>query len=291
MDAIKTISLTKYYGKARGITDMNLTVKQGDFFGFIGPNGAGKSTTIRTLLGLISPTGGNAQILGIDITGQKEELLSRVGYMPSEASFYHNMRVRDVIKFSADLRRKDCRKEAERLCERLELDTGKRIRELSLGNRKKVSIVCALQHTPELYILDEPTSGLDPLMQREFYTILKERNLDGATIFVSSHILSEIQHYCKHAAVIRGGCLLASDSTENLGHTDTKRVRLSGVCTPPDLPHIKDIRTDKDSVSFLYGGNPNELIKALSSLKLTGITILEPDLEEIFMHYYTEEEP
>lgn len=291
MDAIKTISLTKYYGKARGITDMNLTVKQGDFFGFIGPNGAGKSTTIRTLLGLISPTGGSAQILGINITGQKEELLSRVGYMPSEASFYRNMRVRDIIKFSADLRRKDCRKEAERLCERLELDTGKRIRELSLGNRKKVSIVCALQHTPELYILDEPTSGLDPLMQREFYTILKERNLDGATIFVSSHILSEIQHYCKHAAVIRDGRLLASDSTENLGHTDTKRVRLRGVCTPPDLPYIKDVQADADSVSFLYGGNPNELLKALSSLKLTDVTILEPDLEEIFMHYYTEEEP
>lgn len=291
MDAIKTISLTKYYGKARGITDMNLTVKQGDFFGFIGPNGAGKSTTIRTLLGLTSPTGGSAQILGIDITGQKEELLSRVGYMPSEASFYRNMRVRDVIKFSADLRRKDCRKEAERLCERLELDTGKRIRELSLGNRKKVSIVCALQHTPELYILDEPTSGLDPLMQREFYTILKERNLDGATIFVSSHILSEIQHYCKHAAVIRGGRLLASDSTENLGHTDTKRVQLRGVCTPPGLPYIKDVQADADSVSFLYGGNPNELLKALSSLELTDVTILEPDLEEIFMHYYTEEEP
>lgn len=291
MDAIKTISLTKYYGKARGITDMNLTVKQGDFFGFIGPNGAGKSTTIRTLLGLISPTGGSAQILGINITGQKEELLSRVGYMPSEASFYRNMRVRDIIKFSADLRRKDCRKEAERLCERLELDTGKRIRELSLGNRKKVSIVCALQHTPELYILDEPTSGLDPLMQREFYTILKERNLDGATIFVSSHILSEIQHYCKHAAVIRDGRLLASDSTENLGHTDTKRVRLRGVCTPPDLPYIKDVQADADSVSFLYGGNPNELLKALSSLELTDVTILEPDLEEIFMHYYTEEEP
>lgn len=291
MDAIKTTSLTKYYGKARGITDMNLTVKQGDFFGFIGPNGAGKSTTIRTLLGLISPTGGSAQILGIDITGQKEELLSRVGYMPSEASFYRNMRVRDIIKFSADLRRKDCRKEAERLCERLELDTGKRIRELSLGNRKKVSIVCALQHTPELYILDEPTSGLDPLMQREFYTILKERNLDGATIFVSSHILSEIQHYCKHAAVIRSGRLLASDSTENLGHTDTKRVQLRGVSTLPDLPYIKDVQADADSVSFLYGGNPNELLKALSSLELTDVTILEPDLEEIFMHYYTEEEP
>ncbi len=290
MDAIKTTSLTKYYGKARGIVDMNLTVKEGDFFGFIGPNGAGKSTTIRLLLGLISPSGGNAQILGMDAFRQKEALLSHIGYMPSEASFYHNMRVKDVIRLSASLRGRNCRREAENLCERLELDTGKKIRELSLGNRKKVSIVCALQHQPQLCILDEPTSGLDPLMQREFYAILKERNDSGASIFVSSHILSEVQKYCRHAAVIRNGRLLAIDSTKELGHTDTKRIRLKGVSLPPDLPHIKDIQTDIDSVSFLYDGSPDELLAALSRLHLTDITILEPDLEEIFMHYYTEKE-
>ncbi len=288
MDAIRTTSLTKYYGKSRGILDMNLTVEQGDFFGFIGPNGAGKSTTIRTLLGLIAPTSGYAQILGMDIARQREEILTRIGYMPSEASFYRNMRVKDVIRFSADLRRQDCRIEADHLCERLELDTHKKIRELSLGNRKKVSIVCALQHKPELCILDEPTSGLDPLMQREFYTILEERNQEGATIFVSSHILSEIQRYCRHAAVIREGCLLALDSTENLGHTDTKRVRLSGVGTPPDLPHIKDVQTEGSSVSFLYGGELHELLRTLAALPLTDVNITEPDLEEIFMHYYAD---
>ncbi len=288
MDAIQTTSLTKYYGKARGIMDMNLTVKQGDFFGFIGPNGAGKSTTIRTLLGLISPTSGSAQILGMDIVRQKEDILSHIGYMPSEASFYRNMRVKDVIKFSADLRRLDCRIEADALCERLDLNTHKKIRELSLGNRKKVSIVCALQHKPELCILDEPTSGLDPLMQREFYTILEERNREGATIFVSSHILSEVQRHCRHAAVIRKGRLLAIDSTKNLGHTDTKRVRLRGTATPPDLPHIKDIQTDGDQVSFLYGGDLNDLLHALAALPLTDVAITEPDLEEIFMHYYEE---
>ncbi len=287
MDAIKTTSLTKYYGNSRGITDMNLTVAQGDFFGFIGPNGAGKSTTIRTLLGLIAPSKGSAQILGMDIRRQKEEILSRVGYMPSEASFYRNMRVGDVIKFSADMRRKDCRTKARNLCERLELDVNKKIRELSLGNRKKVSIVCALQHTPELCILDEPTSGLDPLMQRAFYAILEERNKDGATIFVSSHILSEVQRYCKHAAVIRAGRLLVSDSTQNLGHTDTKRVRLKGVKLPPDLPDMKDVQTDGDSVSFLYGGNLQDLLNVLTTLNLTDVSITEPDLEEIFMHYYS----
>lgn len=286
MDAIKTTSLTKYYGKSRGITDMNLTVAQGDFFGFIGPNGAGKSTTIRTLLGLIAPSDGNAQILGMDIGRQKGEILSRVGYMPSEASFYRSMRVGDIIKFSAELRRRDCGAEAKNLCERLELDVNKKIRELSLGNRKKVSIVCALQHTPELCILDEPTSGLDPLMQRAFYAILEERNKDGATIFVSSHILSEVQRYCKHAAVIRAGRLLVSDSTQNLGHTDTKRVRLKGVKLPPDLPDMKDVQTDGDSVSFLYGGNLQDLLNVLTTLNLTDVSITEPDLEEIFMHYY-----
>jgi ABC-2 type transport system ATP-binding protein len=289
MDALKTISLTKYYGKSRGILDMNLTVEQGDFFGFIGPNGAGKSTTIRTLLGLIAPTSGSAQLLGMDILCQKEAILSHVGYMPSEASFYRNMRVKEIIKLSADLRHRDCSAEAKKLCERLELDVNKKIRELSLGNRKKVSIVCALQHMPDLCILDEPTSGLDPLMQREFYAILEERNQKGATIFVSSHILSEIQRYCRHAAVIREGRLLALDSTETLGHTDTKRVRLGGVHVPPDLPHMKDVQTDGDSVSFLYDGNLKELLNTLSALPLTDVSITEPDLEEIFMHYYEEE--
>lgn len=287
MYAVKTTSLTKYYGKARGIIDMNLTVEQGDFFGFIGPNGAGKSTTIRTLLGLISPTSGGAEILGMDILRQRDALLSHIGYMPSEASFYPNMRVRDVIKFSADLRRRDCRAESKILCERLELDTNKKIRELSLGNRKKVSIVCALQHMPALYILDEPTSGLDPLMQREFFTILEERSAGGSTIFLSSHVLSEIQKHCRHATIIRGGRLLAAGSTKQLGHTDAKRIRLRGVSGPPALEHMKDVQTDGDSVSFLYDGNLNPLLQALAALPLTDVSISEPDLEEIFLHYYT----
>ena len=172
MDAIKTVSLKKYYGKSRGIDGIDLTVKEGDFFGFIGPNGAGKSTTVRPLLGLISPTSGKAEIFGKEIKNNKSEILSEVGYMPSEAAFYPDMRVREAIKLSAALRKKDCTKTAKRLCERLLLDTDKNIQELSLGNRKKVSVVCALQHSPRLCILDEPTSGLDPLMQREFYLIL-----------------------------------------------------------------------------------------------------------------------
>lgn len=288
MNAIETDSLAKYYGKSRGITDVTLTVSEGDFFGFIGPNGAGKSTTIRTLLGLIAPTGGSAKILGKDIRSQKNAILSAIGYMPSEAAFYPHMRVREVIKLSADLRKRDCKKEAAKLCDRLSLNTEKRIRELSLGNRKKLSIVCALQHEPRLCILDEPTSGLDPLMQREFFALLEERNAAGTTIFLSSHVLSEVQRHCRHAAVIRDGRLLLSDSIENLGHTDARRVTLRGVSQPPSLENIKDVAADGDTVTFLYRGDTKALITALAALPLTDVTIADPDLEEIFMHYYDE---
>lgn len=290
MNAIMTDNLTKYYGKARGITDVSLTVEEGDFFGFIGPNGAGKSTTIRTLLGLIAPTGGSAEIFGKDICRQRTEILADIGYLPSETMFYGGMRVKDVLRLSARLRKADCSGEAEKLCERLELDTSRKIDELSLGNRKKVGIVCALQHRPKLYILDEPTSGLDPLMQREFYSLLQERNEEGATVFLSSHVLSEVQRYCKHAAVIREGRLLACDSVEKLGHTGAKRVTLRGVTAVPELEHIRDVKTSAEGVSFLYSGKADRLIKVLSALPITDVTIAEPDLEEIFMHYYAKED-
>ena len=288
MEAVRTISLTKYYGKSRGIKDINLAVPEGDFFGFIGPNGAGKSTTIRTLLGLISPSSGTAEIFGQDIRGHKDKILSDIGYMPSEANFYPAMKVREVIRFSAELRGRDCSVEAAQLCERLELDTGKKIGALSLGNRKKVSIVCALQHKPKLCIFDEPTSGLDPLMQREFYAILEERNAQGAAIFLSSHVLSEVQRHCRHAAVIREGEILVVDSMEHLGKTRAKRVTLRGIGAPPALEGIRDVKKGGDAVNFLY--SPEVLLNALAALPLTDVTITEPDLEEIFMHYYREGE-
>lgn len=290
MDVIRTVSLTKYYGKSRGIKDINLAVPEGDFFGFIGPNGAGKSTTIRTLLGLISPSSGTAEIFGQDVRRNKDKILSDIGYMPSEASFYSGMKVREVIRFSAELRGRDCSGEAARLCERLELDTEKKIGALSLGNRKKVSIVCALQHNPKLCIFDEPTSGLDPLMQREFYAILEERNAQGVTVFLSSHVLSEVQRHCRHAAVIREGEILIVDSMEHLGKTHAKRVTLRGVDTPPVLEGVRDVKKGSDAVNFLYGGSPDVLLNALAALPLTDVTITEPDLEEIFMHYYKEGE-
>lgn len=286
MKAIETKGLTKFYGKARGIIDVNLEVAEGDFYGFIGPNGAGKSTTIRTLLGLIKATEGSAKVLGLDVSADKTKLLARVGYLPSEAVFYRGMKVRDVLKFSAGLRGLDCRKEAEALCERLELDMGRKVDELSFGNRKKVAIVCAMQHKPDLYILDEPTGGLDPLMQREFFEILKEKNKEGATVFLSSHILSEIQKNCSRAAIIREGRIVASGSVEELAASQAKRVAVTGKVDLTGVEGIRSLQTSGDTANFLYGGDMKSLLGCLAAQDVTDLSIAEPDLEEIFMHYY-----
>ena len=287
--AIAAEALTKYYGKTRGIDHLNLTVEQGAFFGFIGPNGAGKSTTIRTLLGLISPDSGWGSVLGMNIAGNRREILERVGYLPSDNAFYTGMRVGDMLKLSAGLRKKDCKIRANELCDRLQLDPAKKVEDLSFGNRKKAGIVCALQHDPELLILDEPTSGLDPLIQHEFFTILQERNREGVTIFLSSHVLSEIQHYCDRAAVIREGQVIVSDSMEKLAQSQARRVMIRGNLTREILPDAKEWKEEEGTVSFLYSGSMNELISRLAQTDVQDMTITEPDLEEIILHYYGKE--
>lgn len=288
MDIIKVEGLTKYYGKSRGIEDLNLEVKKGDIFGFIGPNGSGKSTTIRLLLGLISPSKGRGEIFNKDIKKHRYENLKNIGYMPSEIMFYKGMKVKDVISLSAKLYNKNTEKEAKKLCERFNLDCNRKVDELSLGNRKKVSIVCAFQHKPSLYILDEPTSGLDPLMQKEFFQLIKERNLGGATIFLSSHVLSEIQLYCNKAGIIREGKLIACDTVANLSSTQAKRVNLFGIRDIEYIDGITDIHRNNTGINFLYSGNINNLIEHLNTLDLEDLTITEPSLDEIFLHYYDE---
>ena len=296
MNAIETNKLTKSYGKSRGINDLMLTVEEGDFFGFIGPNGAGKSTTIRTLLGLIKPTGGSAKVLGFDILTEKDKILKEVGYLPSEINFYSGMKVKDVIKYSADLRKAKCKDKATELAERLGLDMSRKVDELSLGNRKKVGIVCAVQHSPKLLILDEPTSGLDPLMQREFFNILTEENERGATIFFSSHILSEVQNYCHTAAFIKDGKIIMSDTVDKIEETGAKKVSVIGgksglesILKGNDIKKfISDLKLDeeKGSADFLYNGKMPMLLDMLRSIEPKDLTITEPSLEEIFMNYY-----
>ena len=287
--AIFAEALTKSYGKARGISGLNLTVDHGAFFGFIGPNGAGKSTTIRTLLGLIHPNSGTGRVLGYDIEKDNRSILERVGYLPSDNAFYTGMRVKDILKLSAGLRKKDCSARAAELVERLQLDTEKKVEDLSFGNRKKVGIVCALQHDPELLILDEPTSGLDPLIQHEFFNILQEKNREGVTVFLSSHVLSEIQRYCSRAAIIREGRVIACDTVEQLSKSNARRVTLRGSLSRDTLPDTRDWKQENDTTSFLYSGDMNRLVKTLTAVDVQDLTIAEPDLEEIILHYYEKE--
>lgn len=286
MNAIQLSNLTKYYGKSRGILNLNLDVKEGEFFGFIGPNGAGKSTTIRTLLGLITPSSGQAKIFDETIRRRNPQIRSHIGYLPSEAVFYRGIKVKDLLKLSADLHYKDCSAEREILCRRLQLDVNRKVDELSFGNRKKVAIVSALQHQPKLLILDEPTSGLDPLMQREFFQIIRERNEQGATVFLSSHVLSEIQRNCTRAAIIREGRIIACDRVEALSKTNAKRISVQGQVSLDSLEEIRDLKENDGIFSFLYGGDIHRLLETLSAGTITDLSISDPDLDEIFLHYY-----
>lgn len=285
-NAIEIKNLVKTYGKARGVSEISITVEKGDFYGFIGPNGAGKSTTIRSMLGLIKKDSGTIKLLGMDIEKEKVNILKKLGYMPSETMFYPRMRVSEIIKMSADAYHMNCSEKARELCARLKVDTVKRIDELSLGNRKKISIVCAMQHKPDLYIFDEPTSGLDPLMQKEFFTLLSEVNKEGATIFFSSHVLTEIQNYCNNAAIIKDGKMIAVDSVSNLTKTNARKVILKGVANPPTISGITGLNNEEGRISFMYRGKIKNLLFALNAIEVEDVIIEEPSLEEIFMHYY-----
>lgn len=285
---IESRKLTKRYGKDRGITEVDLIVPAGEVYGFIGPNGAGKSTFIRTLLGLIKATSGEAYVLGNPCAPSAKDVLAQVGFMPSEAQFYHGMKVADIIRYSARLRKRDCSAEAARLCERLGLDVKRKVEDLSLGNRKKVSIVCALQHRPELYIMDEPTSGLDPLVQKEFFSILMERKREGASVFLSSHVLSEVQRYCDHAAIIREGAIIAEGTVEELSASTARQVRVQGIAEAPQLEGVRKIERSDDGIDFLYQGDMRVLVSWLAETPFTDIAIEEPDIEEVFMHFYSE---
>lgn len=271
---IEIEKLTKTYGKNRGVSDVSFCVEKGDIFGFLGPNGAGKSTTIRSMLGFLKFDEGKIEILGRDSVKNHEELLKEIGYMPSEAMFYTGMKVKDVIKFAADARKMDCDEEARKLCERLEVAREKRIRELSLGNRKKVSIVCAMQHKPSLFVFDEPTSGLDPLMQSIFFELTEEYVKQGATCLLSTHVLSEVKNHCRHVAIMKEGKLMCKGSVDELTRANAKRVR--AVC-------------DGKNLEYLYRGSMNELIATMKEKNVEDLLIEEPSIDEIFMQFYKKE--
>ncbi len=296
MNVIETTKLTKYYGSSRGIVDLDMAVHEGEIYGFIGPNGAGKSTTIRTLLGLIHPTSGSATIFGKDITTQGPEIRQDVGYLPSEVFYYDDMRAIDLLKYSASFYAKDPKATERRireLAELLDLDLKKKIDDLSYGNKKKVGIIQGLAHEPKLIILDEPTGGLDPLIQQQFFRLLKERNTAGATVLFSSHILSEVQKLCDRVAIIKDGSIIQVEEIRTLLENATKRVRLE-LAGAPDLSRfqfegVSDLTAENHSVSFLFRGHVNEITRVLAETDLVDFMVEEPDLEEIFLHYYEKE--
>lgn len=272
---IEIENLTKNYGKHRGINDVSFQVKEGEIFGFLGPNGAGKSTTIRAMLGLIHYDSGEIKINGLDSIRYHEEILKEVGYMPSEAWFYAGKTVKDILKLSADIRKTDCAEEAKMLCERLQVDEKRKISELSLGNRKKVSIVCAMQHKPKLFIFDEPTSGLDPLMQNVFFELIEEYVAKGTTCMLSTHVLSEVRNHCDRVGIMKEGKLIVTDTVDHLLKSRTKRIKM--------------VR-DGETLDYLYQGALNDLYKELQGHNIDDILIEEPSIEEVFMHYYEREE-
>lgn len=293
MNVIEIKNLTKHYGKARGITDVNLNVEQGEVFGFIGPNGAGKSTTIRTLLGLIYPSSGSATIFGKSCI-KYPKVRKELGYLPSEVFYYDNMRVIDLLKYSASFYKKDCTRRINELAEIMDLDLKKKIDDLSFGNKKKVGIVQGLLHEPKLIILDEPTSGLDPLMQQKFFELIGQENKKGATVFFSSHILSEVQKMCSRVAFIKDGKIIKLEKMSTLHENNYKRISIEAKSAITketfNISGVRDFEAKGNTANFIFKGNINIIMKKIAEIELDNISINEPDLEEIFMHYYAKED-
>jgi len=287
---IELKGLTKYYGKQKGIENISFEVDEGEIFGFIGPNGAGKSTTIRTLLALFKPTSGTATIFGKDIIKEADVIAKDVGYVPSDASYYDKLKVKELLTYTAELYKKDCKAKTAELCERLSLDPSRKIAALSFGNKKKVGIVSALLHSPKLIILDEPTAGLDPLVQQTFFEILSEENKRGATIFFSSHILSEVQKFCARVGILKDGDLISLQNIKELCENGYKRVSITA---KSDIPNdcfsgenVAQFTQIGDTVTFIYKGDVDKLFKQISTLDIADAYVEEPTLEEIFLHYY-----
>jgi ABC-2 type transport system ATP-binding protein len=289
MSIIEVSNLTKYYGKSRGIVDVSFSEEEGEIFGFIGPNGAGKSTTIRLLLSLIHPTSGIARVFGKDVATHGPEIRRDIGYLPSEVFYYEGMKVIDLLKYSASFYQRDCTQRIQELSELMELELNRRISDLSYGNKKKVGIVQGLLHSPRLLFLDEPTAGLDPLMQRNFFDLIRAENARGVTVFFSSHILGEVQRLCTRVGIIREGRIVEISDIRTLQKNNYKKVQVTAKGLTPtdfDLPGVTNLQVENSMLHFFFKGDINIVLKKISGLKVADVTIEEPTLEEIFMHYY-----
>jgi ABC-2 type transport system ATP-binding protein len=288
--AIRTENLTKYYGRHLGIEGLALAVPVGEIFGFIGPNGAGKTTTIRTLLNLIFPTSGTAEIFGMDVATRGPEIKGSLGYVPAEVKYYPGMSVKELLRYSASFYGLSGLGRAPEIAERLGLDMTRRIEELSSGNAKKVALVQSMLHSPRLLVLDEPTNGLDPLVQNTLAAMLLEENARGVTVFFSSHVLGEVQRLCRRVAIVKDGRVVADEDISTLRQKRLRKVDFvsKSAVNPANFPSGKalEIRREGDAVSLLYAGDSNSLVRELSGFDIHQLRIEEPTLEEVFMHYY-----
>ena len=283
---LKIENLTKYYGNIRGVEDLSLELMDGEIFGFIGPNGAGKSTTIKCIMNFINKTSGNIYINDILVEDKNFEYKNLIGYLPSEIHLYDDYTVLEMFKYSSLFYSNKALKRALELSKRLELETNKKIEDLSLGNLKKVGIVLALMHNPKLLILDEPTSGLDPIIQEEFFNILKEEKKKGTTVFFSSHVLSEIKKVCDRVGIIKEGHLIKVDTISNFNKNNYLNIHIES----KDIEKIsKELNIDIINNNFIYQGDINILINKLSKYKIDKLLINEPEIEELFIDYYKEE--
>ena len=286
---LKIDNLNKSYGKKVALKNLSLEVNDGEIFGFIGPNGAGKTTTIKCILSLINKDSGDIYINNTLVDKDYYKLNEDIGYLPSEVNLYDNMSVSEIIEYSKSFYKKDISERTEYLIRQFELDTSKKVRELSFGNLKKLGIVIALMHSPKFLILDEPTSGLDPLMQEIFFNTLKDEKERGTTIFFSSHNLSEVKRICDRVGIIKDGSIVAIEEMATLANNNFVTVTITGKNSKRIKLPVKDMyikKVDKNSIKFMYYGNINELIRVISEVEIDGLSIEEPTLEDIFMHYY-----
>lgn len=292
--AIELHGLTKIYGSARGLTELSLTVERGEVFGYLGPNGAGKSTTIRLLLDLIRPTAGTARVLGGDPRADAVALHARIGYLAGDFVAPGRQRVGTALRFLAALRGGAGADRIDELCDRLELDQGAQISTLSKGNRQKVGLVQAFMHAPELLILDEPSSGLDPLAQQTFLNMVTEAAAGGQTVFMSSHIMSEVEAVADRVAIIREGRLVALDTVAGLRADAVREVEVDftdmvEVTEFAALRGVTDVRVEANTLRCRVTGSPDALLRALAGHHVAGLVVTEPALEDLFHSYYTGE--
>ena len=294
--AIHTEGLTKYYGHYRGIEDLDLTVAEGEIFGFVGPNGAGKTTTIRLLMNLIKPTRGQASIFGKDAQADSVEIMRMVGYLPGEFALWNNLTGWQTLVYLGNLRGGVPPERIHAIAERLQLDLSRKMREYSKGNKQKVGLVQAFMHRPRLLVLDEPTAGLDPLNQQEFFNMAAEARQWGATIFLSSHILSEVEHVCDRVGIVRDGHLVSAGTVREV--IAEKHYHMEMTLDEPAsmaaeefarLPGVSDLEAQGSTLRFVVHGTPDPVIKHAANHQVISLTSHEPTLEEAFLDYYRPE--